>query len=201
MSISTVFGRMLLVISHRLLRCLTQTFKDIWTMQQHKKVYLLTNQLERVVSGEIYFFYIYFGVQNVNIFVSHFRHFHYKLYYLHLTIDWNCYADKIICNENNIWKMQHKNIFLDKGKKPEKCWTENEHEFMFSLVTNNFLLMFTVAAQAVWLWGSWHSRQDASLGETRNISPLQSPRDLCPIWLLHSSTCHPVLQVNKANTR
>ncbi len=21
----------------------------------------------------------------------------------------------------NIWKIQHKNIFLDKGKKPEKC--------------------------------------------------------------------------------
>ncbi len=118
-------------------------------MQQHKKVYLLTNQLERVVSGEIYVFYIYFGVQNVNIFVSHFRHFHYTLYYLHLTIDLNCYADKIVCNENNIWKMQHKNIFLDKGKKPEKSWPENEHEFMFSLVKNNFLLMLTVAAQAV----------------------------------------------------
>lgn len=32
-------------------------------------------------------------------------------------IDWNCYADKIICNENNIWKRQHKNVLLDKGKK------------------------------------------------------------------------------------
>ncbi len=38
---------------------------------------------------------------------------------------------------------------LDKGKKPEKSRTENEHEFMFSLVKNNFLLMLTVAAQAV----------------------------------------------------
>jgi len=64
-----------------------------------------------------------------------------------------------------------------------------------------FLLLFTEPAHAVWLWGRWCSRLDASLGGARNISPLQSPRDLCPIWLLHLSTCHPVLEVNKANTR
>lgn len=67
--------------------------------------------------------------------------------------------------------MQHKNLFLDTGKSPKKVELKNEHEFLFSLVKNNFLLMFTVAAQAVWLWGSWRSRQDASLGEKRNISP------------------------------
>lgn len=43
--------------------------------------------------------------------------------------------------------MQHKNVFLDTGKSPEKVGLKNEHEFLFSLVKNNFLLMFTVAAQ------------------------------------------------------
>lgn len=215
MRISEVFGRMLLVISSP---AKTQVIVSWDAWHKFSKTFEPCNNTRRYVHPPFHwnellvakflhllhiFFNIYFGFQNVKSFVSHFRHFHYKLYYLLLTIDWNCYADKIICKENNIWTFEKCNtkIYFWTQVKAEKVELKNEHEFLFSLVKNNFLLMFTVAAQAVWLWGSWRSRQDASLGETRNISPLQSPRDLCPIWLLHSSTCHPVLQVNKANTR